>query len=407
MSIDPSGSKLGYPGELLTCSRETRQILAHASRQPRADDTADDTVAQQEWDPFASQADGPSGPKRLDLRKPECPYCHRVLAKVPGAKTRCPNCGEFMFVRPRPLDRARVVVTKADADVIEEDWSIAGNADEPNFYNSTGRIAPQVISVGVDVTQADAGVIEHWPTVTKAAEQDIIYPRTSRKEVEEEREKLRLSARGADQHEPSDDEVKWSLLNKWSTRQAAAQEWGAYKRMELSKAAFLARRCKFSDALRHYLYVCALDLNGATSKAFDTHSGRLDPYILDQVTRIFGKLRLRREEIGNLFRSSYAERALPLPVDECWAYLQNALWPSASSLREDVPVPGEPGLIYQVLALPCGMRTISRIRSLLPDSLTEDSTAGRETGVIARDSPGTPRVHQERRNDGFGERQDT
>ncbi len=274
-----------------------------------------------------------------------------------------------MFVRTRPVDRARVVVTKADADVIEEDWSIVTNADEPNFYYPTG-MAPQVVSVRVDVTREDAGAIEHGSIATNAVEPDL-YAQTSRQEVEEEREKLRLSVRAAGQQEPSDDEVKWSLLNKWSARQAAANEWGLYKRIELSKAAFLTRRCKFPDALRHYLHVCALDLNGATSKAFDTRSGELRPYILDQVTRIFRKLRLQREEIRELFRSCYAERALPLPVDECWAYLQNALWPSASSLREDVPVPGEPFLIYQVLALPCGMRTISRVRSLLPESPTE------------------------------------
>ena len=59
-----------------------------------------------------------------DERKAECPYCHKALEKVPGKKTKCPNCGEFMFVRTRPKDNARMVVTKLEADKIEEEWSI-------------------------------------------------------------------------------------------------------------------------------------------------------------------------------------------------------------------------------------------------------------------------------------------
>jgi hypothetical protein len=334
VSIDTSGLKLGYPGELLTCSRETRRLLADALRQPRANDTADDTAVPQWLDPFdasrddGAEDDGASGRKQLDVRKPECPYCHKVLAKVPGRKTKCLHCGEFMFVRTRPGDCARVVVTQATADVIEHDWSIVTNAAEPNFFSLT-----------------------------------------SRQEVEEEREKLKLSVRSAGQQEPSDDEVKWSLLNKWSERHAAAEEWGLYKSMELSKAAFLTRRCKFSDALGHYLYVCALDLNGATSKGFDTQRfGGLYPYVLDQVTRIIRKLQLSREEIGNLLKSCYPGRNFPLSVGECWSYLQNALWPPAFSLREDVPVPGRPDLVEQLLELPCGTRTILRSRSLLPNA---------------------------------------
>lgn len=29
-----------------------------------------------------------------DKRKAECPSCHQALKKVPGAKTKCPHCGE-------------------------------------------------------------------------------------------------------------------------------------------------------------------------------------------------------------------------------------------------------------------------------------------------------------------------
>lgn len=62
------------------------------------------------------------GVSSLDQRRAECPYCQKPLRKVPGAKTKCPHCGEFMFVRTRPQDGARVVVTTDEARRIEEDW---------------------------------------------------------------------------------------------------------------------------------------------------------------------------------------------------------------------------------------------------------------------------------------------
>ena len=66
-----------------------------------------------------------------DERKAECPYCRQSLAKIPGRKTKCPHCGKFMFVRTRPKDNVRVVVTKEEADKIDEEWAIvSGTHDE-------------------------------------------------------------------------------------------------------------------------------------------------------------------------------------------------------------------------------------------------------------------------------------
>ena len=59
----------------------------------------------------------------MDLRKAECPYCKKALDKIPNRKIKCPHCGEFMYVRTRPKDNARVVVVKAEADKIEEEWA--------------------------------------------------------------------------------------------------------------------------------------------------------------------------------------------------------------------------------------------------------------------------------------------
>jgi DNA-directed RNA polymerase subunit RPC12/RpoP len=322
VSVDPSGLVLGYPGELLKCSSETRRSLARRMVQGRADNIRDnatnDTMPPRRADPFQV-----TGGVQLDLRKPECPYCHRVLTKIPGRKTKCPHCGQFIFVRTRPADGARVVVTQAEVDRIEEDWSIVTAATDPDFSYVT-----------------------------------------TRQEAEEERERLKLTLSSGGQEPASDDEVKWSLLNKLSARHASNKEWGLYRNIQVLKADFLTRRCKFADALRHYIYVCVLDLNAQDRPG-------LYPHFLDQVARISTKLRLGRDEIRQLLNCCSVERGLPLSVDDCWSYLQNALWPSSSSLREDIPVPGRPDCVWQVLELPRGTETIARTRSILPSDAKE------------------------------------
>lgn len=65
--------------------------------------------------------------KQKDERKAECPNCSEKLEKIPGAKTKCPHCGKYMFVRTRPKDNIRVVVTEIEADRIDEEWSIINN----------------------------------------------------------------------------------------------------------------------------------------------------------------------------------------------------------------------------------------------------------------------------------------
>lgn len=57
-----------------------------------------------------------------DRRKAECPYCLTVLKKVPGAKTKCSFCGKYIYVRTRPDDNWRVVVTEQEAQRIDKQW---------------------------------------------------------------------------------------------------------------------------------------------------------------------------------------------------------------------------------------------------------------------------------------------
>lgn len=60
----------------------------------------------------------------LGNTEPVCAYCARPLDKMPGRKTKCPFCANFMYVRTRPADKKRVIVTEQDAAKIDEQWKI-------------------------------------------------------------------------------------------------------------------------------------------------------------------------------------------------------------------------------------------------------------------------------------------
>src|ERR1700692_129100 len=64
---------------------------------------------------------------------PRCPYCGAELQKEPERKTKCRSCGEFILVRTRPKDGARVIVTSGEAEEIRRDWEIVAGARMPTL----------------------------------------------------------------------------------------------------------------------------------------------------------------------------------------------------------------------------------------------------------------------------------
>jgi len=81
---------------------------------------------------------GPILPEFKDARKAECPNCLKTLSKIPGAKTKCPFCAKYIFVRTRP-DNVRVVVTHEEASKIDNEWSII-NGVEIRHSNRTDQV---------------------------------------------------------------------------------------------------------------------------------------------------------------------------------------------------------------------------------------------------------------------------
>ena len=53
-----------------------------------------------------------------------CPYCNIELQKVPQRKTKCKSCGEYIYVKRRPSEEVKKLVTESEALEIEKEWNI-------------------------------------------------------------------------------------------------------------------------------------------------------------------------------------------------------------------------------------------------------------------------------------------
>lgn len=56
-----------------------------------------------------------------------CPYCDGEFPRRPKAKTKCRSCGDYVYVRTRPPDEERVLLTEADARFVEIQWATLNN----------------------------------------------------------------------------------------------------------------------------------------------------------------------------------------------------------------------------------------------------------------------------------------
>lgn len=231
-----------------------------------------------------------------DQRKAECPYCHSSLKKIPGSKTKCLHCGKYMFVRTRPSDEVRAVVTKEEAEKIDEDWSIF-----------EGR--------------HDLFLLE-------------------KERVISERESLRKKF-GED---PSDGDVAWSVLSNSLIEHAQNGDWGLYRNSRFQMAEILRKDMKFEQALQIYLEVCFIDLNGPNNNSglkdadlknlfppFDPNGSDsfLAPGVVSLVNKMMKKLDIDKEKIKSIFinHNSLVEKSLKLPLsaESAWLLLSEQL----------------------------------------------------------------------------------
>lgn len=215
-----------------------------------------------------------------------CPYCTTALNKKPDKKTKCLACGNYIFVRTRPTDRERVLVTESQAEQIKAQWALVNGVYDQHL--------------------------------------------AEKQTYDEHREELKNHFGIM----PSDNDVKWSILNRQSIENAQSGKWGLYRNTKFEMAEILRKEKRHEHALSAFLEVCYLDINGPQNSAA-TLIGRpaflpsdrfLAPGVIDRVVRLIGNLDLDVEQTWLLFQeiSNINHQALRLPVSpqEAWGLLK-------------------------------------------------------------------------------------
>jgi len=226
-----------------------------------------------------------------------CPYCEHDLEKKPGRKRKCPHCGEFIYVRTRPSDRQKVLVTEAQAEQIEEQWAIV---------NGTHK---EYLTRKEQFRNAKDELMKQWG------------------------------------QEPSDNMVRYHLLNRSSMKHAQEQQWGLFRNAKLEMAEIIRKESDPRNALERYLEVCYLDLNGPSNiGVFVDQDGKrtpilhennppwdpkrwgdLAPAVVGRLSKLIEKTETDRDKATEMFLcvATSLEESLQLPLSpqDAWKIL--------------------------------------------------------------------------------------
>lgn len=229
--------------------------------------------------------------KQIGNTEPYCPYCLEQLAKMPSRKSRCPNCNNYYYIRTRPADNRKILVTEAQAIQVEELWAIKNGTYD------------QLMAERRAFTDEKSRLTKKYKT------------------------------------EPSENDVKWSLLNKQLMETAKERNWGLYRNTRFDMAEILRKEGKLESALSTYLEICYLDINGPRNlggfrnnqiPSFSPDEAFLAPGIIKRALSIMKKLNISEARTKAIFAEiaslNHDNLKLPVSPDEAWINLRKDLF---------------------------------------------------------------------------------
>ena len=225
---------------------------------------------------------------------PVCPFCEHALKEMPEQSQKCPHCGDYVYVRSRPIDDRKILVTESQIQIVDEQWAIADGTYEE--------------------------MLAH------------------RRDPADDRVNLNRKS----DLEKSLDDVRWTLLQKELLDNKLKWRYGSYRNTLVEMGKLLVREARFPEALSKYLDVCYLDLNGTTNVAivedqdpsqrqspFVLELARTDPSIVSEVRKLAAKLNLSRDDIQKRFLNSTKSHAItfqpPVIPQDAWLQLSKEL----------------------------------------------------------------------------------
>jgi hypothetical protein len=233
----------------------------------------------------------------IDTREAICPNCQGALKKVPGSKTKCPLCGEFMYIRTNPHTRTRVVVNEAGAEYLDDETAKLNGTWEDRLKEKQ-----KIAKAKAELTKKFGGV------------------------------------------EPSIEDLEWNLAIKDSMEYAKKHWWSSYALNQNKKAEMLLKRGKQKLALELFLQVAYLEHNGVQEseadaasrkmmaeigfKEFDPDNANLPPYSINDAKALIKELDLNLDTVESIFLVEMKKvkiGKLPISPEESWKYIKTLL----------------------------------------------------------------------------------
>lgn len=233
----------------------------------------------------------------------DCPNCGGELPAWPTRSCPCLYCDQQILVRTRPLDRERVLVTEAQAEVLEAQWEL---------YRERGAASP-------------------------------LRPLLNEEELEAERASLAIRFG----REPAQFDVAASLISHRAFDHLRRLELGSFRDFGLARASLLDQQGRAEEALAAYLGVCFLDLNGVRNppqrsatggpirsteavNAFCLDQALIAPLVAARCVQIIATLDLDEEAVRCAFTSfcerQYQTLRAPLRPHDVWPRLADVLF---------------------------------------------------------------------------------
>ena len=230
----------------------------------------------------------------IDARIAACPSCGVVLKKIPGAKTKCPHCKKFLFIRTDRKSKSRIVVNAEQAESIDEEWAkINGSWEEIQIQKKRFAQAKSDLSLKFNAVASDM-------------------------------------------------DVKWRLLNEDLIKHSLVQNWGHYRNVVFQMGEQLRKEGKFAACLEKFLLVCYIDICGPNNistplgkkhefgqEPFTKKSSFVAPGVIKRIEKSAIKAKFDIQKLREIFyrlEKDY-QQAIPFiqSAEKSWEELKNEI----------------------------------------------------------------------------------
>lgn len=216
-----------------------------------------------------------------------CPYCGVVLGRMPKRKTKCRDCGQFIFVRTRPQDEQKVLLRQDELAELAQQWALQAERE------------PRIMARPAEV-----------------------------------RERVTESLTRQFGRSPSESDVLWRIFNEEILQYSSSEEWGFYTQVQFEMGELLMSEGKYKPALHQYFTALILSINGPRNidrelvkSGYSRFSGEgfCAGLYLDRVKQMIRNTEIKDEDLKEIFFSLASDLQktllLPLTPEEAWKCL--------------------------------------------------------------------------------------